>query len=319
MYTVWQNGVLDDCSMIIGDINQFYIQRDDSVLCYANDEVVFEIKNEISNLYSVVSHCYLAEEEYYKKINSIPIWVCEGGLSSDYAISKEEFAQFKDASIIFPEELNKWIYANDCRFLVSTLSVLIESLELCYLEYFEKIIKIDTIKNNNNDGVWVVSGALAYDIIFRLETFFIKAYSILDNICKIAYVIENNDIDFRQYKKINCNKILWGDRKKLVKIKRVGTLFEAVEIISLIECLRNEVVHNGTWEESPKVYVKIVDGKIVERFVLFPDFTDGRLDCFKNRKRFFSKAIKANDILPDIYNEFMIRLYNTITMLMSVR
>ena len=108
-------------------------------------------------------------------------------------------------------------------------------------------------------------------------------------------------------------------KKDLTKIKRVGTLFEAVEIISLIECLRNEVVHNGTWEESPKVYVKIVDGKIVERFVLFPDFIDGRLDCFKNRKRFFSKAIKANDILPDIYNEFMIRLYNTITMLMSVR
>ena len=79
-----------------------------------------------------------------------------------------------------------------------------------------------------------------------------------------------------------------------------GTIFEDCDVIKMIESLRNEAVHNGSWEDNPKVYVKFGGGKIIERYMLFPDFEEGRLVNFKNRKHFFSRGTKVNDVLITI-------------------
>lgn len=117
---------------------------------------------------------------------------------------------------------------------------------------------------------------------------------------------------------MKCSEVLWGDRKKLKRIERPGTLFEDSNMIHTIESIRNEVVHNGTWEYSPTVYLRIENREVIERFALFPDLTDGRVDCVKNRRHFFGIDTKINEILPQIYFEFMSKLLNTVKMLNRV-
>ena len=55
---------------------------------------------------------------------------------------------------------------------------------------------------------------------------------------------------------------------------------------------------------------------IIEKFLLFPDTADeGYFETAKNRKHFFGDGIKANEILPMLHNEFLIRLLNAINIL----
>jgi len=79
--------------------------------------------------------------------------------------------------------------------------------------------------------------------------------------------------------------------------------------------MRNEVVHNGSWELNPKAYTRFEKGKPVERFMLFPDISQGRLSKVKGRNHFFGDGTKVNDILPRIHEEYKRRLLNTIRLL----
>ena len=74
-------------------------------------------------------------------------------------------------------------------------------------------------------------------------------------------------------------------------------IFEDCIVIKQIEALRNEAVHNGTWEFAPKVFLRIEDSTIIERYMLFPDFEEGDLATVKNRRHFFSSGTKVNDAL----------------------
>ena len=111
---------------------------------------------------------------------------------------------------------------------------------------------------------------------------------------------------------MKCADVLWGTRKKLTINGMPGTLFEKCDFISTIEALRNELVHNGTWELNPKKYIRFENGMVQERFMLFPDIQQGHLATVKSRKHFFSSGIKVNDILPCIHSEFKSRLLKTI-------
>ena len=91
-----------------------------------------------------------------------------------------------------------------------------------------------------------------------------------------------------------------------------NTLFEKCDLVSMIESLRNESVHNGTWELNPKIFVRYDEGIVGERFMLFPDTLQGRLATVKSRKHFFSKGNKVNSVLPCIHAEVKQRLLQTL-------
>ena len=92
-----------------------------------------------------------------------------------------------------------------------------------------------------------------------------------------------------------------------------GTVFEKCRTTSIIENLRNELIHNATWEMSPKIFITTDNGKITERYIFMPDFTaEGTLVTFKNRKRFFAEGRKVNDELPRLYFDVFQRVYITL-------
>ncbi|TVL73517.1 hypothetical protein A9X76_09475 [Brachyspira hyodysenteriae] len=68
---------------------------------------------------------------------------------------------------------------------------------------------------------------------------------------------------------------------------------------------------------SPKssVYLNIKNKKIIEKFILMPDFDNctGRFLRYKNRNKFFSTKNKFNDKLPEIYISILKKLITTLS------
>lgn len=114
-----------------------------------------------------------------------------------------------------------------------------------------------------------------------------RTYSILDIVCKICYEIQNMRTNFDSYQKLKCSDVVWGSKKKL-KINEVeNILFEKCELISTVEVIRNEIVHNGTWKWRTKIFICYKEGIEKSRFLLFPDMSQGHLSTVKNRRHFF--------------------------------
>lgn len=79
-----------------------------------------------------------------------------------------------------------------------------------------------------------------------------------------------------------------------------------------VETLRNHLIHDGLLDDMPKAYEHIKDGVAVEKFVLFPDMTNGRFDRFVNRNLFFGREDKINLRLPGLLAEFQARQVATL-------
>jgi hypothetical protein len=99
-----------------------------------------------------------------------------------------------------------------------------------------------------------------------------------------------------------------------------GTVFESCRTTSIIENLRNELVHNATWEMNPKVFFATAVGKVTERCIYLPDFTaEGTLVTFNNRKRFFADGKKVNEELPALYFDLMQRVSTTLYKIHTIK
>ena len=126
---------------------------------------------------------------------------------------------------------------------------------------------------------------------------------------------ENIKHTYDSYRKLESARLLWGAKKRLLINNQKGTVFEKDELISTIESLRNELVHNGAWELAPRVFLTYESGVVIERFVPMPDISNGHLERFKNRRHFFNEGIKVNDILPAIHTKYLQKVYNTVKIL----
>jgi hypothetical protein len=133
---------------------------------------------------------------------------------------------------------------------------------------------------------------------------FIRMHSLLDYTVKLAIEAEGLPQEFAKYPNMRSLNEQFGSRKKISFNKSAGTLFEECEFITTIETLRNHLIHDGLLDDMPKAYERIKQSAAVERFVLFPDMTQGRFDRYGNRNLFFSREDKINGRLPEIFTEF---------------
>lgn len=218
--------------------------------------------------------------------------------------------------------LYKHLYLVDCQFLVGTVQNLLCAMEDAFINYY-KIISNFKIGEHDKDltdsnGTIVVLSPEATRASSCIETYFTKAYSILDIMCKICYEIQYRRTTLDSYGKLKSADVLWGKRKKLKINEKKCTIFEKCDFISNIEAIRNEIVHNGTWELNPKVFIRLENNVEAEIFMLFPDMDQGHLSTVKNRRHFLASNIKVNDILPQIHLEFKRRLLQTLSEIKQV-
>ena len=321
MEIYFQNGTMKKSKYMEGNDNEFYVQVLDSTshvtehYIYPGNELNYELDSELVTLYDKLRDTlFVSVDEYYKQCCSMPIFVQSAGQDSESSITASQFQELLKLSALNNNlciDLYRHLYLVDCQYLVGTIQNLLSGMEDAFINYFIKICGISSLAISNPDTTYFVMSQSVRNISSLLESYFTKAYSILDMFCKLAYELEYPMLDFSKYRKLKSAKLLWGDKKKLSVNRTAETIFERCDSISSIESLRNEVVHNGSWELNPKAFIVVQQGIEVERFMLFPDIKQGHLTTVKNRNHFFGNGVKVNDLLPEIHNQFLKRVLKT--------
>ena len=314
-----QNGLAEDINIMYNGDSPFYVQDFKGGYIYPNDSIKYDIDNELVKLYDTFRDLFFDDiNKYYQEVYFLPTFVQQAGQDSDCSLKKNVFEKFLDDEYICKiPNLYKHLYLVDCQFLIGSIQNLLDGMEFSFTNFYVKLTDVSNMifPDETTNNVWLELSHTSRQITSLLESYFIKAYSILDMFCKIAYEFEFKMDDFTKYNKMKSANKLWGESKKLKIHNTPKTIFETCELISIIEALRNEVVHNGSWELNPKIFTVFKEEKITERFVLFPDIYNGHLAKSTNRKHFFGEGLIVNEVLPKIHYAFLKRVLETVKML----
>ncbi len=319
MKTYFQCGITKDINLFPDYIEHFCIQEmpkpSIESYIYTGDSIRFELDSELAILYDKFRDLLFENvDEYYSELDKLPIFVQEAGFDSDCKLDSESFLELVEEYQTEIANFYKHLYLVDIQFLVATVQNLLDGMDYSLINYFVQICNVDVndYATDQKDTVVMLHSQEARYLSSLLESYFTKAYSILDILTKIVYEFENKHNSFDSFKKTKSAKILWGDRKRLSIKDEPQTIFVRSNTVKIIEALRNEVVHNGSLEQNPKVFITLENNEIVERFMLLPDFIDGNLVTVKNRKHFFSDGNKANDLLPQMHMDYLKEILSTI-------
>lgn len=255
-------------------------------------------------------------QEFYNRLITKSTWLSYAGIDAEIKISKVEFERLVNSHKT--EEINKFLYYYDVTNIVGSLQNLVQESRYLFCEFY-KILNTNSFmlqpKPFEEDSLMFASGQLVTNIFSTINHLFINLSSQLDFITKISIEFENYPTDFSIYSKLKCKDILFGDAKRIRSFHFVNTVFEKTEQIQLILSLRNDIIHNASFENIPKVYQQFKNWELIEKFILIPDSTNGNFDTFKNRNRFFNNEVKLNDILPQLIFEFWKKLMETIKLI----
>ncbi|WP_294214708.1 hypothetical protein [uncultured Chryseobacterium sp.] len=276
---------------------------------FKEGDLTFQIENICIRLRNKIAISIFGKVENLHFLNSCPIFpfAAYAGIDAEIKISKQEFEKIY-GKIQDKETLNKLLYYYDVENLIGNVQNSV--LETKYLVgNFYKLLNENTFLVAENyttveNGIQYASGPIVVNITSIVNHLFINLYSQLDFITKLAYEIENLNLDFKNYPKLKSKDVLYGDQKKIKLANLPNSLFELSNNIKIIVYLRNEIVHNASIDSIPKVYQVIKDKKIVEKYLLLPDFENGTIQVYKNRRRFFNDDFKLNEILPKMITDF---------------
>ena len=205
----------------------------------------------------------------------------------------------------------KYAYLADCESLINTVQELIENCH-SYLINFYKLFCLHPVKYDFVNEYYAIT-VMGRTIFSFASNLIISLYSIFDMLTKIEYELEHMKECIDSYEKLASKKVLFGERKKLQFINKEYTIFENSRNISIVIILRNELIHNATWEMNPKIFFKVQDNKLIEKCIYMPDFSkEGNFIAYKNRKRFYEQGKKLNEELPKIYFDILIRILTTL-------
>lgn len=297
---------------------------------YAGDGIQYELDALCVELYDVFQNAvFSTQEEFYKHIEMQPQWISRAGLDSDFGMSKDilvacfsksiqekiaELGVTDEKSLDIYKEIDenkfKYAYVADCQSLVNTLQELLLGCHSSIVGFYKHLCSLH--EEPVMEGIYHECSLDSKMVFSFLYSFIIQSYSTFDLLTKITYEIENLKTCEASYERLASSGRLYGDKRKL-KIDKGGTVFEKCKTTSIIENLRDELVHNATWEMNPKIFIRPEGGRVIERYIFFPDVTEeGTLQTYKNRKRFFFDGKKVNDVLPKLYFDVMERVYCTL-------
>ena len=290
---------------------EFVIENiSDNEYCYENDSIFYDIEYNCVQLYIVFQKIIFPDiESFYLEKGLMPIWSYTAGHDSDLPLSKDLFAEFVKENN--SEKYHKHLYLADCQSLIGAMQDRFIFIKRSFIEFYKALAEIKGVTREKDTVMWT-TGSNTTTIFSHLYHIFIMFYSTFDLLTKITYELQFIEHNFDKYPKLKSSNILFGEKKRLEIDNCLDSIFESHEIINIIINLRNELIHNGSWETHPKVFIKYENFNITEKWIFFPDMISGNIQTFKNRKRFFSTERKINLELPQIVYGLMNRLNNTI-------
>ena len=319
----------------------FYIEEwldvtfEPSKFYYPGDSIRYKLDSLCVEMYELFqSMVFPSTEEYYSDYELQPQWIMRAGLDSDFLMDKEQLGECFDSPIqdimrefgvsdetilgIYQKMESKkfrYAYVADCQYLINTLQELLLGCHSSFVGFYKHLCSLS--EEVYMEGVSYECSAESRMVYSFIYSFIIQLYSCFDILTKITYELENPKECEDKYAKLSSSKILFGDKKRL-KIDSTYTIFEKNRSISIVENLRNELVHNATWEMNPKLFKVSYDGIVIERYILMPDFTEeGTLVTFKNRKRFFADEKKVNNELHLLYFDVLNRIEVTLLKMLN--
>lgn len=270
----------------------------------------------IALTHKLQSKLFGSPQAFFNELMTRETWLSYAGIDAEIKISKVEFEKLVIHNNT--EETNKFLYYYDVNNIVGSLQNLVQESKYLFCEFY-KILNVNSFmlqpKPFEEDSLMFASGQLVTNVFSTINHLFINLASQLDFMTKVCVEFENYPTDFTSYPRLKCKDIIFGDAKRIKYVPFNNTVFEKTDKIQLILSLRNDIIHNSSFENIPKVYQQFKNWEMIEKFILIPDTTNGHFDTFKNRNRFFNNDVKLNEILPDLIFEFWNKLMTTIKLL----
>jgi hypothetical protein len=283
---------------------------EDDLFHFPGDDIFYTLDSECVSLYDNLRRKIFPDsDEYYRFFQSAPIWMTSAGHDSDFSLGQSEFEKLING--LGEENHFRLLFWADCSALISYMQNRTIGSKAKFIQFYINFCDCEPLTMKEDDVFWL-SGGSTIVVFSLLNDLIITLYSILDLVAKVACQFEQIPESFNDYPRQKALRMLYGDRKRLKKTFSNDTLFGDAPTLKLVENLRHELIHNGSWEAIPKLFFRVEKGEVKEKWILMQDEIDGRLVAYKNRKRFFSKEVKINQRLPSICMEFWSRLLNTI-------
>lgn len=277
--------------------------------------LLYEIESECIKIHDALAESIFGDyQSYYNFLRVSPQFLSEAGMNSESLLSKNGFSKLLENFGGFQGN-NQALYLYDCRKLVSSIQEC--NKEVMYLQgEFYRALNLEELffpPIEKVDGTRYITSPVVTNIHATLGFIFIRLHSLLDYITKLSIEVEKLKNGFSSYPQLVSKNAKYSDRKSISFNKTPNTLFEKCKLLTEIETVRNHVIHDGLIDDMPKAYTLISSGKIIEKFILFPDCcSEGRFETFKNRNLFYSKEDKINLRLPHLINDFQHRLLITL-------
>lgn len=243
----------------------------------------------------------------------LPDWVHMAGLEPESKVSKHRFEQLMAGSGSDPY-FHKFLYLHDIQSLLTNIQRTSSQIFQSSGEFYGLLNDSSFFQYTDQEKVGLRSIVSGEGILLHahLENTFVRMRSLLDYAVKIALEDERDDIDFSVYPKLKGAGKQYADKKMLKMNNSPDTVFEDTELIREIASIRDRIIHDGHFDISARVYESFKRGRLVERFVLVPDMTEGRFDVFRNRRNFFGDDNKMNLRLPSILDNSYGRVRTTV-------
>lgn len=297
--------------------------RQDDVLFFCFDaqgiwrlsrgDMSYEVEEVCIQLHEALRRAIIQDAKYNELLLIVPQYAMLAGLNSESTLSKINFERLVRLTADFPE-INRFLFLYDAQKLISSIQECQKELIQIVGEFYHTLNTEPLFYPaiHQNDGIRYNTSPTVTKLFAFLTFVFVRMHSLLDYTVKLALEAERLPEDFSKYPKMRSLKDQFGSRARISFNKMAGTLFEDCELITLIETLRNHLIHDGLLDDMPKAYERIENGVAIEKFLLFPDMNGGRFDRFGNRNLFFSRNEKINESLPSILIEFQERLRVTL-------
>ena len=284
---------------------------------YPGSDILLEIDSDLVEMYDLMrDYVFGHPDGYYLVQDYVPVFALDSGYDSESAISDQQL-NVLIGNRPGKEIVERYMLLADLQFLIGSIQNLILAMDADFINFYKYLSQVTYYPER--DGTFWTSNYDCWAVFSSLTSYITKAYSIVDIIVKLAYEFEKDPGTYMGLNKLRSKSVLCGARDRLRINGQPGTIFEETfeNPFYQIESLRNELVHNGSWQLVQKVYIVVENSAIVRRFILYPDFFNGHLVTFKNRKRFFACNNHVNEHLVTLHNDFLSRLKETFKYMLS--
>lgn len=277
----------------------------------SGDEAVNKIDERLTTLRYAVEKSVFVTNDVYRAFNAcLPMYLEATGYRPSSAVSSVAFQQICDNASC--ETLNRYLYVQDVWWLADSFNASHAIAAESLAGFWRELSRVDC--PFDYDGVFEVMGVDATPALKELQSFVLSLYASLDMATKLIHALRNPPLEFSSVgSHIGGQSLFQTVQGREAASAQDGSLFERCWETAYLGDLRNEIIHNRALDATGVIFVRRSGGRIVERFVLLPDADEnGKICSWKNRRRFYSLELKANDLAPHLFIEISERLVKSL-------